>query len=218
AHHTQVTLSRLNRRQVREMIAQVTAPVRPPEPIVETLVVRTDGVPLFVEELTRAVLEAEGLATSPREIPATLQDSLMARLDRLGRAKEVAQIGAVLGREFPYALLHAVCPLPEAELQVMLGKLVDAEVVYARGFPPEATYLFKHTLLQDAAYTSLLKSRRRELHCGVARVITERFPEVAEAQPELVAQHWTAGGEAELAVAAWQEAGNLAHARSAVVE
>jgi class 3 adenylate cyclase/predicted ATPase len=217
SHHAQVTLTRLSRRQVREMVARVAARTALPEEMVETVVARTDGVPLFVEEFVRLLLEGEGPSLL-REIPATLQDSLMARLDRLGPAKEVAQVAAVLGTEFSYALLQAVAGLPGAELEAALERLVDAELVYPRGLAPEATYLFKHTLMQDAAYASLLKSRRRELHRAIARLLVETFPDIAEAQPELVAHHHTEAGDVEPAVAAWQRAGERAAARSALVE
>src|SRR5437867_4291196 len=218
AHHTQLMLSRLPRRHVREMVARVAARTALPEAVVDAVVTRTDGVPLFVEELTRADVEAGGAAAG-MDIPPTLADSLMARLDRLGPpAKEVAQVGAVLGREFSYALLHAVHPLPEAELEAALARLVDAELVYPRGSPPEATYLFKHALVQEVAYESLLKTRRRELHRAIAQVLVEKFPAVAEAQPELLAQHWTAAGDAEAAIAAWQRAGDRAKEWSAYAQ
>jgi class 3 adenylate cyclase/tetratricopeptide (TPR) repeat protein len=218
AHHTQLNLNRLTKRQVHEMIVRVGARLIPPGEMLEALAVRTDGVPLFVEELTRAMLEAEGAALVTREIPATLQDTLMARLDRLGSAKEVAQTAAVLGREFTYGLLRAVSPLAEEALQAALATLTDAELVYARGLPPEATYLFKHALVQHTAYDSLLKSRRRELDRAVAEALTGRFAAVAEAQPEVVAQHWESAGEAARAITAWEQAGERAKARSAMVE
>jgi predicted ATPase len=180
-------------------------------------------VPLFIEEVTRLVLQRgagvggrDGAAV--REIPATLEDSLRARLDRLGPARDVAQVAAVIGREFSYALLQAVLPLRDPELQAALEALAGEELIYARGLPPEATYLFKHALVQDAAYESLLKSRRRELHRAVAQALTEQFAAVVEMQPEVLAQHWTAAGEADRAVAAWQQAGDRARERSAYVE
>ena len=213
AHHTQLTLSRLPRKHVREMVARVAARTALPEALVDAVVTRTDGVPLFVEELTKVVVEAGGEAA--KDIPATLADSLMARLDRLGpAAKEVAQVGAVLGRQFSYGLLHAVHPVSDAELEGSLGKLADAELLYVRGLPPESSYLFKHTLVQDAAYGSLLKSRRRALHGRVAQVLAEQFPEVAEAQAELLAHHYEEAGDVELAVAYYRRAGEQA-ARSA---
>jgi hypothetical protein len=217
SHHAQVTLARLSRRQARELVERVTARAVLPEDVVTTVVTRTDGVPLFVEEFVRLLVEGEGPGPD-RGIPSTLQDSLMARLDRLGSAKEVAQVAAVLGHEFSYGLLRAVTGLAEGELQAALDKLVDAELLYARGLRPEATYLFKHTLMQEAAYTSLLKSRRRELHRTVARTLAEAFPELAAAQPELLAHHHAEAGDVEPAVAAWQRAGERAAVRSALVE
>jgi class 3 adenylate cyclase/tetratricopeptide (TPR) repeat protein len=217
SHHAQVTLTRMSRRQVRELVACVAARVALAEDMVETVVARTDGVPLFVEEFVRLLLEGEG-ASLLREIPVTLQDSLMARLDRLGSAKEVAQVAAVVGAEFSYALLEAVVGLPEPELQAALVRLVDAELVYPRGLTPEATYLFKHTLLQDAAYASLLKSRRRDLHRAIARTLVEKFPDLVETQPQVLAHHHGEGGDVEPAVAAWQQAGERATARFALVE
>jgi tetratricopeptide (TPR) repeat protein len=217
AHHTQLTLNRLNDRQTREMVAAVVARSALAKEVMDAVVRRTDGVPLFAEELARLMLEGAERAVA-REIPATLQDSLAARLDRLGAAKEVAQVAAVIGREFSYDLLRAVSPLPESEIQSALEKLADAELIYARGIPPEAIYQFKHALIQDAAYDALVKSRRRELHCSVARTIAEKFPEVGEARPELLARHWTEAGEAEPAIAAWRKAADAAFERYAFKE
>src|SRR5919201_5446152 len=151
-------------------------------------------------------------------IPDTLQDALMARLDQLKRAKEVAQLGAVLGREFPYDLLQAIAPQDEDTLQAGLAQLVGAELLYQRGRPPRARYLFKHALIQDAAYASLLKSPRQHVHHQVAQVIETRFPALVETQPELVAQHYTAAGCTEQAVVYWQRAGHPASDRSAHLE
>jgi class 3 adenylate cyclase/tetratricopeptide (TPR) repeat protein len=218
AHHTQITLNRLGARDVREMIEEVAAQKAMTAETVAAVVARTGGVPLFVEELTRAVLERGGDGAN-REIPATLHDSLMARLDRLGAtAKEVAQVAAVIGREFPYELLHAVHPLAEGDLQSALAKLAEAELIYTRGIAPDATYTFKHALIQDAAYEALLKTRRSELHRKVAQTITEEFVEVAEAHPEVLARHWTEAGEIEFAIAAWSQAGRAAEARNAFGE
>ena len=158
------------------MVAQVAASKALSDETVAAVVERTGGVPLFVEELTRAVLESGDAKLTGRAIPATLHDSLMARLDRLGPAKEVIQIGAVLGSEFSYGLLHAVHPIAEIELQRALARLADAELLYVRGIAPEATYQFKHALIRDAAYEALLKSRRKELHLIVARTIDEKVP------------------------------------------
>jgi len=218
AHHAQVTLGRLGRAHVRAMVAGVAARATLAE-LIEAVVSRTDGVPLFVEELTKAVLEAEDSGIAPeRTIPATLQDSLMARLDRLGPAKEVAQVAAVIGREFSYTLLDVVSRLADADLQASLHRLADAELLYARGVPPDAHYVFKHALVQETAYGSLLKSRRRELHRRVAEVLLARFPEIADGQPELLAHHHTEAGDFEPAVAAWQRAAEPAFARSALQE
>ncbi len=217
AHHAQITLNRLNDRQTREIVASVAARAGLLADVIEGVIKRTDGVPLFAEELTRLMLDNQR-QSGAREIPATLQDSLTARLDRLGAAKEVAQIGAVIGREFSYALLSALSSLPEMELQSSLAKLSDAELIYARGLPPEATYQFKHALIQDAAYGALLKTRRRELHAAVARAIEAKFPAIAEAQPQILARHWTDAGETKPAIAAWTKAAKAADARSAFKE
>jgi class 3 adenylate cyclase/tetratricopeptide (TPR) repeat protein len=218
SHHSQITLNRLSSRDVREMVALVAARNALGSESVEVVVERTGGVPLFVEELTRAVLENASERGTEREIPTTLHDSLMARLDRLGTAKEVIQIGAVIGREFSYELLHAIHPLPDDHLQSAIRIATDAELVYVRGIRPEATYQFKHALIRDAAYEALLKSRRKELHRIVARTIEEQFPAMKAAHPEVLARHWTEAGEAEPAIAAWQRAGEQAVERSAYRE
>ena len=210
AHHAQITLNRLSARDVREMVALVAARNALAVESVDAVVERTGGVPLFVEELTRAVLESGSAKLASREIPVTLHDSLMARLDRLGPAKEVIQIGAVIGSEFSYGLLHAVQPLPEEALQHALQNLTDAELLYVRGIAPDAIYLFKHALIRDAAYEALLKTRRKELHLIVARTIEEQFPAINETQPEVLAHHWTEAGEADKAIAEWQRAGERA--------
>ena len=216
AHHTQLTLNRLPRRHVREVVANVAAPAALPAEVVNAVVARTDGVPLFVEELTKAAMEAG--AQGLRGIPATLADSLMARLDRLWIAKQVAQVGAVLGREFSFGLLRAVHPVPADNLEDALEKLVDAKLLYARGVPPDATFIFKHTLVQETAYASLLKTRRRQLHGLAAKALTERFAEIAEEQPELLAHHYTEAGEAERAAEEWQRAGTRTLDRGALRE
>jgi class 3 adenylate cyclase/tetratricopeptide (TPR) repeat protein len=218
AHHTQLNLNRLTARNVRTMVAQVAARIALADETVTTVVERTGGVPLFVEELTRAVLESGDAKLSGHQIPATLHDSLMARLDRLGPAKEVIQVGAVISSEFSYELLHAVHPIPEAELQAALRSLADAELLYVRGIAPDATYQFKHALIRDAAYEALLKSRRKELHLTVARTIDEKFPVLKEAHPELLARHWAEAGETELAIAAWSRSGKAAESRNAFRE
>jgi class 3 adenylate cyclase/tetratricopeptide (TPR) repeat protein len=218
AHHAQITLNRLSARDVREMVALVAARNALAIESVDAVVERTGGVPLFVEELTRAVLESGQTKPSGREIPVTLHDSLMARLDRLGPAKEIIQIGAVIGNEFSYELLRAVHPMAELDLQAALAKFTDAELLYVRGIVPDATYQFKHALIRDAAYEALLKSRRRELHRQVAVAIDENFPALKELHPEVLARHWTEAGETEPATAEWQRAGKTAEARNAFTE
>jgi predicted ATPase len=200
-----------------------------PAEVHQQVVARTDGVPLFVEELTRMVLESGLLRERedryeltgplpPLAIPTTLHDSLMARLDRLAAVKDVAQLGATLGRTFAYELLRAVTPLDDAALQQALAQLVAAELLYQRGAPPQATYLFKHALIQEAAYQSLLKSTRQQSHQRIAQVLETRFPETLETQPELLAYHYTEAGINAQAVAYWQQAGQRAVQRSAHVE
>jgi class 3 adenylate cyclase/tetratricopeptide (TPR) repeat protein len=216
AHHLQLTLNRLSARDVRMIVGAVAADRALADETITTLVERTGGVPLFVEELTRAVLEGgDGAGSDARAIPATLHDSLMARLDRLGDAKEVLQMGAVLGSEFSYELLRAVLQVHDQKLQEGLRSLTDAELLYVRGLPPDASYQFKHALIREAAYEALLKSRRRELHLVVARCIDAEFPSIKETHPEVLARHWTEGGEHEPAIAAWQEAGERALRREA---
>jgi class 3 adenylate cyclase/tetratricopeptide (TPR) repeat protein len=214
SHYTQITLTRLDDRRTREMVANVAAGASLSKDVIDSVVKRTDGVPLFAEELTRLMLESKGRAVL-REIPVTLRNSLMARLDRLGPGKEVAQLAAVIGREFSYELLEALSPLQGAELQAALARITEAELVYPRGAPPDATYQFKHALVQDAAYESLLKSRRRQLHRRVAETLAEKFPALADTQPELLAHHWTEAGAAEPAIAAWRKAGRQAVRRFA---
>jgi predicted ATPase len=186
-------------------------------------------VPLFVEELTKTVLESRLLNAvddhyevsgplPPLAIPSTLRDSLMARLDRLATVKEIAQVGAMLGREFSYELIHAVSRLDEVTLQQGLRQLVEVELVYQRGIPPQATYLFKHALIQDTAYQSLLKSKRQQYHRQIAHVLEERFTEAKETQPELLAHHYTEAGLIAEAIPYWQQAGQRAMQRSANVE
>ncbi|MGE0827250.1 MAG: adenylate/guanylate cyclase domain-containing protein [Candidatus Binatia bacterium] len=221
---SQITLSRLGHTHIETMVAKVSGSQTLPADILQQIVAKTDGVPLFVEELTKAVLEAEAVGARravPLQtlgIPATLQDALMARLDRLGDAKEVAQLGATIGREFSYDLLQALAVVSETLLQQGLRQLVEAELIYQRGLPPQATYLFKHALIQDTAYHSLLKSRRQQLHQQIAQMLTERFPETVQTQPELLAHHYTEAGLKEQAIPYWQQAGQRATQRSAHVE
>ncbi|HJU12475.1 MAG TPA: adenylate/guanylate cyclase domain-containing protein [Candidatus Binataceae bacterium] len=218
AHHTQVTLNRLSTQNVRSMVLQVVAHAALSDETLSAVVERTGGVPLFVEELTRAVLERGATKSVGREIPVTLHDSLMARLDRLGPAKEIMQLAAVIGSEFSYRLLHAVHPVADEDLRHDLRRLTDAELLYVRGIPPDATYQFKHALIRDAAYDALLKSRRRDLHRVVARTISEHFASLREAHPEVLARHWTEAGEAELAITEWSRAGKTVQARHAFNE
>jgi class 3 adenylate cyclase/tetratricopeptide (TPR) repeat protein len=218
AHHTQINLNRLSGRDVHAMVEQVAAQAVLSRETLAAVVERTGGVPLFVEELTRAVLESGAASLAGRAIPATLHDSLMARLDRLGPAKEVLQIGAVIGAEFSYELLHAVHPIAEPEFERALRAASDAELLYVRGIAPDATYQFKHALIRDAAYEALLKSRRRELHKAVAQTIDDKFPALRESHPELLARHWTEAGETERATNEWSRAARTAEARNAVVE
>jgi class 3 adenylate cyclase len=213
AHHAQITLNRLSARNVREMIALVAARNALGSESVEAVIERTGGVPLFVEELTRAVLESEQAQLSPRAIPVTLHDSLMARLDRLGSAKSLLQLGSVIGSEFSYEVLRAVHSGSESELASELRKLTDADLLYFRGTPPDATYQFKHTLIRDAAYEALLKSRRKDLHRLVAQAIDEKFPALKETKPEILARHWTEAGETSRATVEWTRAGRTAEAR-----
>ncbi|MBI3796326.1 MAG: AAA family ATPase, partial [Deltaproteobacteria bacterium] len=224
AHVTQLSLRRLGRKQVEAMVERLAGGKPLAEEIVQQLIIRTDGVPLFVEELTKHVMESVESVGSPQHaprslaIPATLQDSLMARLDRMTTAKEVAQLGATIGREFSYELLRAVSPLDDGSLHQALAQLVAAELLYQRGTPPQARYLFKHALIQDAAYQSLLKSTRQQYHSQIVRVLAEQFPEIKDTQPELLAQHYTAAGLLEQALPYWQQAGERATQRSAYVE
>src|SRR5712692_2218998 len=200
SHLTHLTLQRLPRKQVEEIVEKIAGDKALPAAVVQQIVAKTDGVPLFVEELTKMVVES-GLSVGathasplPLAIPVTLHDALMARLDRLGPTKELAQLGATLGREFNYELLRAVSPVDETALQQGLRQLVEAELLYQRGLPPQATYLFKHALIQDAAYQSLLKSTRQQYHRQIAQVLEERFPETIEIHPELLAHHYTEAG------------------------
>ena len=206
AHHGQLTLNRLGTQDIRAMVSKVAARKALTDETITEVIERTGGVPLFVEELTRAVLESGVAKLAGRPIPATLHDSLMARLDKLGSARETLQIGAVLGSEFTYELLHAVTQLEDAELQRRLRTLTDADFLYVRGIAPEATYQFRHALIRDAAYEALLKSRRKELHRLVADTIDNRFPIIKETHPEVLAHHWTEAGETKAAIASWQMA------------
>ncbi len=230
SHLTSLTLTRLSRQQVTQIIERVTGGVSLPDDVVEQIVTRTDGVPLFVEELTRTVLES-GLLEQQEEryvlkgelpqlaIPATLRDSLMARLSRLApMTHEVVQLSATIGREFSYELLAGVSPLEEEVLQQALSQLVDAELLYQRGISPHATYLFKHALIRDAAYESTLRTRQQQYHQQVAAVLSERFPQIVEGEPELLAHHYTAAGIPDKAIRYWRRAAARAVEQSAHLE
>ncbi|MBI3799008.1 MAG: AAA family ATPase [Deltaproteobacteria bacterium] len=231
SHLSHLTLSRLGRPEVETMVERVRGGKALSPEVVQQIVAKTDGVPLFVEELTKTVLESIGSVESRGSIglqgsralqaipiPTTLHDSLMARLDRLNTAKEIAQLGAILGREFSYELLQAVSHLDEAKLQQGLKHLVEAELVYQKGLGPQAHYLFKHALIQDTAYQSLLKSTRQQYHNKIAHVLEERFPETIATQPELLAHHYTEASLIDQAIPYWQRAGQRASQRSAYVE
>jgi predicted ATPase len=229
SHLTQLMLGRLPRAQVETMVQHLTSGKPLPAGALAQVIARTDGVPLFVEELVKMLLES-GLVREeadhyaltgpllPLAIPATLHDSLMARLDRLATAKTVAQLGATIGRTFAYELLRAIAPLDKATLQHSLRQLVEAELVYQRGVASEATYIFKHALIQDTAYQSLLRSVRQQYHQRIAQVLAEHFPATAETQPELLAHHYTEAGLIAQAIPYWQRAGEQAIEHSANVE
>jgi class 3 adenylate cyclase/tetratricopeptide (TPR) repeat protein len=224
-----LTLGRLDPNDVEGMVARVTGGRVLPAEVTKQIVAKTDGNPLFVEELTKAVLEmgilvehAEGYRLDgplpPLAIPATLQDSLMARLDRLAPVKEIGQIGAAIGREFPYALVRALVGRDETALKHALDQLEQTGLVFRRGEPPEAVYSFKHALVRDAAYESLLKSRRQQLHGQIARALEQKFADIVASQPEVVAHHFTEAGVVEPAIDYWLKAGQQAARRSANAE
>jgi predicted ATPase len=227
-HVTALTINRLAERDIGDMIDHVVGNKLLPAHIRKDIIERTDGIPLFVEEMTKAVLEAGGeleaaeiAAAVPRPalaVPASLHASLMARLDRLGLAKEVAQIGAAIGREFSHALLAAVVRKPEAELGSKLDRLIRAGLLFRNGVPPHATYLFKHALVQDAAYGTLLRQPRRVLHARIADTLERKFAEIAEGQPEVLARHCTEAGLIDKAAGLWGKAGLRSKERSALVE
>jgi class 3 adenylate cyclase/predicted ATPase len=225
---TAVTLNRLPQREVGVMMDTVIGNKSLPANVRQDIIERTDGIPLFVEEMTKAVLEAESAgearqvaAATPSPtlaVPATLHASLMARLDRLGSAKEVAQIGSAIGREFSHPILAAMVRKPESELGSALDRLIAAGLLFRQGLPPHATYLFKHALVQDAAYGTLLREPRRALHARIAEAIENQFPEIAESQPELLARHYTEAGMIENAAHLWGKSGQRSLERSALVE
>ncbi len=226
SHVVPITLNRMERPEVEALIENQASGKDVPPEVLEHIVEKSDGVPLYVEELTKTILESEFLQEeesryvlagnlSDISIPATLQDSLMARLDRVPVLREVAQMGSVLGREFAYEMLRAVVGLDEPQLQSGLEQLVADELLYQRGRFPRSRYIFKHALIQDAAYQSLLKRTRQQYHLQVGHLLEERFPETVDAHPELLAHHYTEGGASEAAIAAWHKAGELAKSRGA---
>jgi predicted ATPase len=226
---TEVSITRLAQPQVARMVERIAGEKTLPAEVLQQIIDKTDGVPLFVEEMTKAILESGALqevdnhyeptgSLATFAIPATLQDSLMARLDRLMTGKVIAQLGATIGRQFSYALLQAVAPLDEQRLQEELHRLVEAELLYQRGLPPLAHYVFKHALIQDAAYASLLRSTRQQYHQRIAQVLEAQFPETTETQPELLAHHFMHAGLHKQAVEYWYKAGQRASARSAYRE
>ena len=229
AHVKTLSLNRLPQPQIAQIIQSIAASGDVSADFINQITLTTDGVPLFVEEVTRWIVESASrgansenevlpLMTGDMQIPATLQDLLTARLDSVGDAKRTAQVGATIGREFAYRLLRGVSSLEERPLQDDLDVLVAADLLYRRGVGPEATYQFKHVLIQDAAYQSLLRRTRQQLHAQLAQLLENRFPDIVETQPELVAHHYTEAGHIEQALVYWQRAGRYANARSAHIE
>jgi predicted ATPase/class 3 adenylate cyclase len=227
-HVTALTLNRLPQREVGALIDRVVGNKLLPASIRQDIIERSDGIPLFIEEMTKAVLEAESqgaaeqtVAAVPspaRAVPASLHASLMARLDRLGPAKEVAQIGAAIGREFSHALLAAVARKQDADLRSSFDRLIEAGLLFRQGVPPHARYLFKHALVQDAAYGTLLREPRRSLHARITETVEGQFSDIAESEPELLARHCTEAGLIEKAALLWGKAGQRSVERSALVE
>jgi class 3 adenylate cyclase/tetratricopeptide (TPR) repeat protein len=228
SHVTSLTLNRLGEREAATIVAHLAGNKALPADVMVEIVERTDGIPLFVEEMTKAVLEKESEGAARRTVaavpspalavPASLHASLMARLDRLGQAKEVAQIGSAIGREFSHPLLAAVARKSEAELGSALERLVQTGLLFRQGVPPQASYLFKHALVQDAAYGTLLREPRRSLHARIAETLESQFAETAESQPETLARHCTEAGLIEKAATLWGKAGLRSLERSALVE
>jgi tetratricopeptide (TPR) repeat protein len=223
-HQTQIALNRLTKRQIGDMMKRRSGRHDIPDTVVQQVAARTDGVPLFIEEFTALIIESGVLDGSASGdllrslIPATLQDLLVTRLDRMASNPDVVQLAATIGREFSYPLLAAVCDLPESELQTELDKLVRAELLFRKGRVPKAQYMFKHALIQDSAYRLLLKKRRQQFHWKIATALESRFPDVKETQPGLLAHHFTEADQTELALGYWLKAGQRSQARSAVEE
>jgi predicted ATPase len=204
SHHGTISLAPLDRSQVRDMVTELSARHALPREVIEDVAARTGGVPLFIEEVTRLLLE-RGEQGGAHAIPPTLRQSLTARLDRLGSAREVAQVGAVIGRDFSYKLLREIAGMGDAPLQTALEKLGDADILLVQGLAPEAEYRFKHALTQDAAYQNLLKSRRRGLHRRTAEVLRDQFADNAAAEPALLAHHFTEAGLTKDAIEWWAQ-------------
>ena len=228
-HITSLALNRFTGTLAATMVENITGGKLLPDEVLEQIIEKTDGVPLFVEELTKTILESGALteesdrfvATGSLEeisIPATLHDSLMARLDRLGAVKEVAQTASAIGREFHHELLGAVSQLSFEELRNALNQLIDAGLVFRRGRSGAGGYIFKHALVQNVAYESLLRSKRQNLHERIAQAIQTRFPDIAESHPEILAHHYTEAGNLDDAISHWLLAGQHATARSANAE
>jgi predicted ATPase/class 3 adenylate cyclase len=225
SHLSQLTLSRLGRGHATQMIEHILGGKSLLPATVQQIITKTDGVPLFVEEFTRMVAESDPAAQQSNpsalpsfDIPTTLRDALMARLDRLATAKEIAQLGAAIGREFSYELLLSVSPWDEATLQRGLSQLVEADLVHQHGLPPQVRYVFRHALIQDVAYQALLKSQRQYYHQKIAQLLEERFVDIKETQPELLAHHYTEAGLIAEAIPYWRKAGERAGQRSAYTE
>jgi predicted ATPase len=228
-HVSTMLLTRLDRREAEALVSGITKGKRLPAEVLDQIMTRTDGVPLFVEELTKTVLESGLLQEVANEyqltgrlasfaIPSTLHASLLARLDRLASVKEVAQIAAAIGRQFSYGLIAAVSALPERDLRAALAELVGAELIFQRGTPPDAAYLFKHALVQEASYASLVRSRRQQLHGRIARILEEQHQDIVTAEPEILAHHFTEAGLVEAAITYWRRAGDHSLSRSAYKE
>jgi class 3 adenylate cyclase/predicted ATPase len=217
SHHATISLAPLDRAQVRDMIAELSARHALPPEVVHNVAARTGGVPLFVEEVTRLLLE-RGEKGGIHVIPPSLQQSLMARLDRLGPAREIAQVGSVIGRGFSYGLLRTLAGMADIALQAALEQLAEADILLVQGLPPDSDYRFKHALIQDAAYENLLKSRRQVLHRRVAEILRDRFPNTAAAEPEVLAHQFTQAGLSDAAIEWWGKAGDQALRRSAFQE
>jgi predicted ATPase len=227
SHVTAVTLNRLHQSEATAIVERIAGDKPLSQALIAEIIERTDGVPLFVEEMTKAILESgetqaahivSAVPSPSIGVPASLHASLMARLDRLGPAKQVAQIGAAIGREFSYELLSAAAHRKDSELVDALERLTDSGLLYREGVPPHATFLFKHALVQDAAYGTLLREARRNIHERIAEALSKTFPQSRETQPEVLAHHFTQAGLTEAAVHWWGKAGQQALVHSAMLE